>query len=261
MRNEDFDFVARTKPPVVKTVDADPSVVSRLYSLSPTSLFFIRSWSMSEQKEDMLRDPEGTGRRHAREWAERIDSYGPPRQQIIVPGINEPPVWEALDATVAYYRAFALSCTEHGIRGALLNLSVGWPANNGPDMPPDWSPYHPVLEAMHQGGGHVLVVHEYFDHRGPYFNEGWWCNRIKHCPWDVPIVIGECGLDEYVSNPGVDAQMRGWQGQLSPEQYAAYLYEYEAMLDSRVVGACVYSLDFSHPWSSFDVAGIRHLLA
>ena len=42
--------------------------------------------------------------------------------------------------------------------------------------------------------------HEYCADQGPGENWGWWAGRVLKCPWQVPIVIGECGIDMYVKD-------------------------------------------------------------
>ena len=142
---------------------------------------------------------------------------------VMVSGINEPGVW--VDFTVVPYTvAFLDRLKEHNLKGAAINLSVGWPANNGPDQPPDWSPYAPVLDAIVRGR-HYLCLHEYWDERGPGYNWGWWCGRYEACPWQVPIVIGECGLDKYVSDPAIDparaAGRAGWTASSTATRWAS----------------------------------------
>jgi hypothetical protein len=149
--------------------------------------------------------------------------------------------------------AFCDQLASHGLRAAALNLSVGWPANHGEGTAPDWGPYAPLADAIKRGN-HVLVVHEYWDERGPWFNEGWWCNRIKHCPYYIPIIIGECGIDKYVADASVSPEMRGWMGWMNAQAYASQVREYCAMMeqDVRIQGVCLYTTDFGHPWDSFD---------
>lgn len=254
MRPEDFEYTISLQAGVVKIINPDPSIVQRIYPSLPDALYFLRDHAMSEQHDDAYSQPEMTGMRHAREWNERIRNFGVPLSQVVMPGINEPHVWSHLHQTIRYYVAFLDACTGYGIRGAALNLSVGWPANLAEGAPPDWSPYEPLHEAIKRGN-HVLCVHEYFDHRGVDFNWGWWCGRILKNTWNVPIIIGECGNDEYVSDPSLPFPNRGWQGHFSPEQYAAQIERYCNRIgaDGRVIGVCPFTTDYGgREWASFD---------
>lgn len=261
-RPGDLELVAALRPPVVKTVDASPDYIARLHKASPESLLFVRDWALSEQHSDMVADPVKTGERHARELDRQAARLDVPRQLLVFPGINEPRVWEAPEAAALYYEAFLDELGEYGLRGAALNLSVGWPANDGPDRPPDWKPFERVRSAIVRGQGkHFLCLHEYWDHRGPAFRWQWWAGRLLQCPWEVPIIVGEAGLDAFVSDPQVPAERRGWQGWLEAPAYMAQLAEYEQRLssDRRVVGICVFTTDYGHPWASFDTEPIHEL--
>jgi len=261
-RPGDLELAAALRPPLLKTVDASPDFIARLHQASPESLLFVRDWALSEQHSDMMADPVRTGVRHAREIERRVARLNVPRSLLVFPGINEPRVWEATRATSLYYEAFLDELAEYGLRGAALNLSVGWPANAGPDRPPDWNPFEGVRLAILRGQGkHFLCLHEYWDHRGPGFQWRWWAGRLLQCPWEVPIIVGEAGLDAYVSDPAGSEHRRGWQGWMDAAAYMGQLAEYESRLasDRRVVGICVFTTDYNHPWASFDTEPIHGL--
>jgi murein DD-endopeptidase MepM/ murein hydrolase activator NlpD len=251
-RQEDVDYAAAVNPSVIKFVDADQHRVLQYAERVPGAVLFLRDWALSEQKEDMRRDPEGTGKRHAEEWLAKLSGQfsAVPRSRVVVSGINEPEVWVDF-SVVPYTVAFLNRLSAGGVKGAALNLSVGWPANNGENRPPDWEPYAPVLGAI-KNGNHYLCVHEYWDERGVGYNWGWWAGRVNRCPWNVPIIIGECGIDKYVADPSVTPHKRGWQGWITADMYASQVKEYLHRLDERVVAATVYTTDYSHPWQSFD---------
>lgn len=254
MRPTDFSAIAEIKPPIVKTVDASPDLINRLYDSSPNSLFFVRDWALSEQHDDMFANPEATGKRHANEMFEKVKNLRIPRHQIVVPGINEPRVWEGIDPVVRYYTAFCDQCTALGIRAAALNLSVGWPANSGGNTLPNWSAYEPVHAAIKRGN-HFLCCHEYTDDKqGVNGMWGWWTGRTLTCPWDVPIIIGEWGVDLYVSNPAVDKNARGWRAYMSPSQFWNLCVDYNnrMAMDNRVIGICGFTSDGAKEWQSFD---------
>ena len=271
----DEEQLQRIHPRSIKVVDAFTRV-PRIRELAPNSLIVYRDHPLSEQHEDMWADPEGTGVRHADDWAAKLAGWqhGIPAEQAVVLGINEPHVWrdddpalantpdaEGVRRTVAYTVAFLDRLTQHGIRGGALNLSVGWPANRGADLPPDWRPFEPVRDAILRGG-HFLVVHEYWAHQGPDYRWGWWAGRIQQCPWDVPILIGECGMEERVAATGLPPHQWGWKGWLSAEEYVAQLMRYNELMlqDERVHSCQVFTWDFSQPFESLDIRPILPLL-
>jgi hypothetical protein len=231
-----------------------------LAAMPHDSILTPRNHPLSEQHDDMKRDPIGTGKRHADDWAEKLRSnqYHLPPQRSYYLGINEPHVWSHLQQTVQYTVAYLDRLKEHGLRGGALSLSVGWPAT-GPDTGniPNWQPYQPVYEAIKRGG-HILMLHEY----GAHDQHGWgyWLMRLQHCPWrDVRIVIGECGIDEAVK-PGKPHD--GWRVFFDdPDLYADYLDDYHARLsaDGRVHSAQIFTYDFSHPWATFDLRPARQV--
>lgn len=254
MRPTDFDAIEKIKPPIIKTVDASPDLINRLYNFSPNSLFFVRDWALSEQHDDMFLRPEQTGKRHANEMFDKVKNLRIPREQIVVPGINEPRVWDAIDPVVRYYSAFCNECTALGIRAAALNLSVGWPANSGGQTLPNWTPYEPLHNAI-KAGNHFLCCHEYTDNKqGVNGMWGWWTGRTLTCPWDVPIIIGEWGVDMYVSHPAVDKNARGWRPYMSGFEFwnLNLHYQHRMAWDKRVAGICGFTSDGAKEWQSFD---------
>lgn len=240
-RPEDLEFIRRLQPLSVKLVAGDvPDVqwISDTFQAAPNTLIVLRSHAMSEQKSDVAADSAFTGRRHAQEWGNHIEKLRneakrrklpfPENDQLCVLGINEPEVWNHLQQTVDYTVAFLDACKRLGMTAGALNLSVGWPANNGPDTPPNWTPYEPVRAALIRGR-HYLFLHEYHDLAGPSELWGWWCGRYEKCPWpDVKIIIGEYGIDRYVKDGNIDHDVdwnadevksrRGWQGWLTKER-------------------------------------------
>jgi hypothetical protein len=223
----------------------------------PNTLVLARNWARSEQHSDMLANPVGTGQRHAREWDDQQRELGFDRAKTVVLGINEPTVWEPgfTEALRLYTIALCDEAGKLGLRVGAMQFGVGWPNNNGPDTPPDWSPWHGCEDAIIRNNG-VLVTHCYWADSGPAENWGWWAGRVLKCPWQVPIAIGECGVDMFVKDTSVGQQHRGWIGHMPPERYAAELNEYVSRMsaDSRFVGCCVFASDFqAHEWYSFDV--------
>lgn len=255
-RPTDYEYMSRLQPAAVKIMDGGPPDYQWVRHNVPGALVIARDWALSEQKSDMLNNPAGTGRRHAQEWKQKQAHLGFDPANTLVLGINEPEVWDpwVIDALVAYTVAFLDECTALGLRGGALQLSVGWPGNTGPDTPPNWAPYDGV-EAAIQRGKHALVLHEYWADEGPREQWGWWCGRFMACPWQVPIIIGECGVDMFVKyGAGFDGN-RGWQGQVDAARYAAECAEYVALCqqDPRFFCATPFTTDYAAgEWQSFD---------
>lgn len=256
-RPQDYDFFKRLQPSVFKIMDGGQNDYAWARENLPGSLIIARDWALSEQHDDMLRDPTGTGRRHAEEWDKHQQRLGFDRANTLILGVNEPQVWRPgmADALRTYTIAMCDRATELGLRVGAMQFSVGWPGNDGPDTPPHWPRWPGVEDAIQRNKG-ALVAHEYFADQGPKENWGWWCGRVLKCPWQVPIVIGECGSDMYVKDGNVAHHSRGWRGRIAPERYARELAEYAALMsaDPRFVGCAVFAADHaSQDWYSFDI--------
>jgi len=256
-RQQDYDYFKRLQPSVFKIMDGGPPDYQFAKDNLPNSLVIARDWALSEQHSDMLKDPVGTGKRHAQEWSNHQSRLGFDRARTLILGINEPRVWETgvPEALRQYTIAMCDEATRLGLRVGAMQFSVGWPNNKGPDTPPDWSLWHGVDNAIRRNNG-ALVCHEYWADAGPFENWGWWGGRVLKCPWQVPIVVGETGVDMYVKDGSVPHASRGWQGRMEPERYARELAEYvfKMSADSRFVGCAVFAADFaSHEWFSFDI--------
>jgi hypothetical protein len=256
-RAQDYDYFKRLQPAVFKIMDGGQPDYQFARDHLPNSLVVARDWALSEQHSDMLKDPIATGTRHAREWRQHADRLGFDRAKTLVLGINEPQVWNpgVPEALRLYTIAMCEEGTRQGLRVGAMQLSVGWPANTGADTPPNWEPFRGVDNAIRANNG-ALVLHEYWADNGPGEMWGWWGGRSLKCPWQVPIIIGECGVDMYVKDGSVPHNSRGWRGRMEPERYARELAEYATRMsvDPRFVGNCVFASDFAnHEWYSFDV--------
>lgn len=263
-RPQDYAFFEALQPSVIKIMDGGPPDYAWVRQHLPHTLILARDWALSEQHEDMLKDPTGTGIRHANEWWQHSERLGFDRAQTLVLGINEPRVWEpgVPQALREYTIALCNRGAQLGLRVGAMQLSVGWPNNNGSDTPPNWSLWDGVDTAIRACHG-ALICHEYWADSGPAENWGWWAGRSLKCPWDVPIVIGECGIDMYVKDASVAHETRGWRGRKSPEAYAAELAEYTGRMnaDNRFAGCCVFAADFANrEWASFDIEPAYHAI-
>lgn len=255
-RPQDYDFLKRLQPTVLLVMDGGDVDYRWVRENLPNTTVLARDWALSEQHDDMLRAPVETGKRHAQEWNRHADRLGFDRAKTLVLGINEPRVWEAgvSEALRLYTIALCEEAAKLQLRVGAMQLGVGWPGNVGPDTPPNWNPWAGVEDAI-LNGNHALVLHEYWADSGPAENWGWWAGRSLKCPWNVPIVIGEAGLDMFVRSATFEGN-RGWQGHFGPERYAADLVEYTKRMsvDSRFMGCAVFTCDFANgEWWSFDV--------
>lgn len=256
-RPQDYNYFKQLQPSVFKIMDGGDNDYAWARDNLPNSLIVARDWAMSEQHEDMRRDPVGTGIRHALEWNKHQQRLGFDRSKTLILGTNEAQIWNpgVPEALRLYTIALCDKATEFGLRVGAMQLSVGWPNNKGAETLPDWSPWHGVEIAIRRNHG-ALVCHEYWADQGPGENWGWWAGRVLKCPWQVPIVIGECGSDMYVKDGSVAKNARGWRARKTPEQYAAELADYVRRMsnDSRFVGCAVFASDFAaQEWFSFDL--------
>lgn len=275
-RNTDMDYIQALKPSAIKLVDPDPERVRQcLEWVDPNGVVVLRDWALSEQKDDMYRDPAGTGKRHAEDWYQKLTTgrfAGFDRRRIAICGINEPFVRndQEIKATVDYTTALLKRSTELGVRVLALNLSVGWPMNHDTaqvhDTPPDWGPFMPLEQLIIDNWG-FLCVHEYFYadeaegvHDDPVVGRfGWYTHRIDMCPMrKVPIIIGEFGMEKKVDiarwnndgNPPV-----GWIGNLTAEQFAAQIWRYCDTANPNIFSVMPFTSDFNHDWYAMDVQG------
>lgn len=262
-RPSDYKFFQELNPSIVKIMDGGRPDYEWVRDNLPNALLFARDWGLDDnshsQQKAMLSDPVGTAKRHAQEWRARSVTLGFDPKNTVCMGVNEPWVWEgnnsAVKQTTAYTVAFCDEMARLGLRAAALSLSVGWPRNAGTDMPPKWEEFPGVEDAIRRGN-HVLSLHEYWNEQGPSNGWGWYAGRALKCPWDVPIVIGECGMSYAVGRSGIPTPEQGWQKHISDETYAGQLIEYANRMaeDSRVIGVCVYLCDYaSAEWWSKDL--------
>lgn len=238
-----------------------------VYDNLPNTTLILRDVALSHQYDDMYNRPEETGRRHAREWNDKFQANGWPKQRTLVEGTNEPLVggdegmppdeWEELaqwriDKVVRYNVALGQAAHDYDFGVSYFNLGTGWPNNTGADTPAYWAPYERILE-VYDPDLDVIGLHGYWGRSGPRDWWTWWAGRHEMCPWpNVRIFIGECGMDL-----GVEGQHgRSWQGAgLNVEQYWQQWLEYHELLqrDARVDGASGFTIDFNKDWHEFDL--------
>lgn len=218
-------------------------------------IILARDHPLSEQKEEMWRDPIGTGRRHANEWNEKVQRghYWMPLEITYFLGINEPDATNGdRHAIDLYTTAFLDTLRAHGLRGGAFNFSTGHPrtVDGTGNTPADYA----FFEASHQAivrGKHIAVQHIYGSAEQPCVPGHF--DRLKSCPWqDVTWVIGECGIDQHVTTGG---EHDGYLNALQPftQLYPQWLERLiRGTNDPRIHSWQVFTYDFHHPWSSFD---------
>lgn len=271
-RPEDKDYISRLNPRGILIMNPDVQHISDAWRLSYGSLILLRDHPLSEQKDDAIHDPQGTGRRHAREWREHVDKFRqqaaersipfPPDDRIVVMGLNEPNERLSARTINLYYAAFLNALTDYHLRGTALELGVGWPADLNAKGKPDWSPYNDVLFAILKGN-HFLGLHEYWYWTGPQDGWTWYAGRHLQCPFQVPIIITECGVDlgvdtERWKNEEREHPNRGWNGNISQSVYGEQMLQYMTNTDSRVQFVLPFLTDYQdRRWESFDTLPAR----
>jgi hypothetical protein len=173
------------------------------------------------------------GHRHAaacQRMAQYCESKGVARSRLLFEGLNEPQLWanEPPDLTARYYKSFLSGLHGYNLHGVVGNFGVGWPGNGGVnDAPPGWDFFKPVIDIM--TAGDYLGLHEYWALNGPQQNWKWWGGRFLQCPYQVPILITECGIDTGVTGTWYG----GWydlQGTMDQKavRYVDEIYWYQA---------------------------------
>lgn len=255
----------------VKILNPDGHHVRQVWEQAPQANIVLRNHPISEQKDDMRRDPIGTARRHVNFWMQWCIDQGLDRtdDRLCFEGINEAAIWEpgVTEALVRYTNEYIVASSDGGIIPAVLQMNTGWPTNHGiTDGPPDWSPYESVFAALKRFGGY-LCLHEYWDRRGPDSDDwGWNPGRFTQLPDSargIPLLITECGYDLAVNAPS-GTPHHGWHGHISKEDYLQQLYSYDLKLRESgwdVRAAFVFTHDFDEPWGTFDTRPITQELA
>lgn len=270
---EDDTFMRELKPKVIKLFFSGDSIPRLDVALeAATDLVILRHHPISENGEQRgIRDRQHAldmAKAHANTWKSLLTNI--PKEKIAVEGLNEIHVWpwgdELPENASAYYAELGRLLYLQGIRVVYGNIGVGWPENGEPTMPPNsppiWKPFIEMAEAIDKYNGY-LGVHEYFFVNGPkdpwiqdgkkFGGWGWWAGRFKVFPWNLPIIITECGIDAHV----MKQEYFGWHGLNSPrdETYMQQLIDYEmqCILDGRVVALTPFTHDFyDRDWATYD---------
>jgi hypothetical protein len=254
----------------VKILNPDGHHCRRVWEVAPEAMLVLRNHSISEQKSELLANPEELAWHHATFWDQWLlqQHLENERDQMVFEGINEAAIWEpgVLDALVRYTVALLKNGTTFGLTFCVLQMNTGWPTNYGAkDAPPDWKPFEPVRQALLSYGG-FLGLHEYWDHRGPNSDDwGWNPGRFTQLPdsWrSIPILITECGYDEAVNAPP-GTKNHGYIGKMPAETYLDQMYQYDkAVMGSGwdVRGCFIFTHDWDEPWGTFDTRPITNQL-
>lgn len=248
----------------------DPGPLAQLYHASPNSILVLRSWALSEDKDNVKQNPEAVGQVHARFWANFVKRVGKeigfPLQQVVFENLNEPDVYspDAIRVFNAYTVAYIETMLEAGLIPAVGHFATGWPATNQHNEV-DWTVFSPVMgliETHNKKGTTVLFdLHEYHDDRGIVSDDWQWNpGRFLHLPHNIPIYIGEAGYDSLV-NRKEGTEQHGWHEVMSTDVYFGHRREYDrrVKLDPRVLWVNEFTLDHNPPWGTFDILPIVHL--
>jgi murein DD-endopeptidase MepM/ murein hydrolase activator NlpD len=269
-RQSDRDYIAALRPPVIRILDPDVQQISTMHTLAPNAVIAPRTWTIDDNNgaavRDLMADPIGTGHKHANQYRTQFIQWHsealqrnlpfPPADRMVFNAANEPNQGGTPDKIAAYNVAFVEMCKINGLRAAALCLGVGWPDNTGPDTPVNWKPYADagLFDAIRRGN-HWLELHEYHYKSGPHDGWRWLAGRHLQCPHDVPILLGEIGVDNYVDKARWDREggNRGWQGNVDADAYAEMIEYHIRNSDQRVVAALPFITDFrNREWQSFD---------
>ena len=281
-----YDFIRAARPDVVKLVSGngapDVQMMAQMYECAPDAIHIYRNWPLSEQQDDLWRDPVGTAVRHVSNWqndmrvrrdeAARRGLALPPQEQTMTLGINEPVTelfprnedmsnygeWLAMMQQRTpildnYMSAYVWESKKYGLPCGIGNFSGGQPANLKPGgfATYDWFPK--TRHALETNRGFAsLVTHEYWDLPGPGEMVNWWTYRFFNCDWDTDIYVLECGIDRAIRSEEYEGN-RGWFGHMTPQQYAGQMGEYirHCRQDSRFKAATPFTLDGDKMWWSF----------
>lgn len=274
------DYMRRLQPAWVRIHQPTARAIWRVQQAAPDARIMLRSWDIDDHNGDRKReayaDPAGAAFEHLALWREKLaelinelegNNWGYDTGNWHLGLINEPD--PAYLPQVVEYTKTAMQHAQGWPLGVMVP-SVGNFGIPGQD-PNDWSLVKPLEQAI-RDGGHILMVHEYWQPEGPTCvwtdeqgrtredagNLAW---RHQHIPLDVPILIGESGANGYIFNRHSSEDNAGWQRFMTPQQYAEQVREYIQGCDDRVQGVCLYMTDYhSDKWCTFDTTPAHEAL-
>lgn len=286
-RKEDWDFLAAWQPAVIRLMlhgsHTDPNSVSvdtiqRVHHTCPDALIVLRVWDVDDRRKPeepgrdahtaMANNPIAEADKQIDWWAKVFDRVtGVPRKQLMA-GLNNETEPDKDAALYTYTERALQRATPLGVRLGVLVFSTGRPSLVG-ESPYDMA-YFSRLEPLILANNGAAILHEYMQPEGMYAvwtdNEGrerkdygHLIGRHKHWPMNVPIIIGEWGIEGILYNRHRDPVYgnAGWlnfKELWSPERYAD---EYVACVqdaDENVIGTCPFIGDWAdHRWQSADL--------
>lgn len=274
------DYMRRLQPAWVRIHQPTARALWRVQQAAPQARIMLRSWDIDDHNGDRKReayaDPAGAAFEHLALWREKLaelinelegNNWGYDTGNWHLGLINEPD--PAYLPQVVEYTKTAMQHAQGWPLGVMVP-SVGNFGIPGQD-PNDWSLVKPLEQAI-RDGGHILMVHEYWQPEGPTCvwtdeqgrtredagNLAW---RHQHIPLDVPILIGESGANGYIFNRHSSEDNAGWQRFMTPARYAEQVREYIQGCDDRVQGVCLYLTDYhSDQWRTFDTTPAHEAL-
>lgn len=259
----DKDVYAEWRPPFFKVV-WDGATFPYLEDVPASAKIIWRNYPLSEQFHGGFASvtPEQAAQayvQNAVEVAAYCESKGVSRSRLLFEGPNEFPVWQhGYDGLARLEAARLAGLHKAGLWGVVCNLGVGWPHNTGTDLPPVWDWAAPIIAEMRPGD--YFGAHEYWAFEGPQQNWKWWGGRVLTMPYNVPILITECGIDGGVLGAGHAKQ--GWYdlpyGTLDDKayRYLQELWQYADLMraDARVQGLLIYTYDGNRDdWGRMDI--------
>lgn len=257
---EDRAAFARWQPPYIKIVTVDETV-PYIEDVPPGATLVIRHHPLSENYEQRgLRDAvqaRAMAQAHV-DVIRRIDATLPAGLPRVYETLNEPHLWsdEPPELYAVYAQEALIYAHQHGMHLVIGLFGVGWPGNGGvQDAPVQWEFMAPAIAAMQVGD--YLGLHEYWALNGPKENWRWWAGRFLQCPYQVPILITECGIDTGVAGTWYG----GWHDlpgsyEEKAQRYVSELAWYEAQCraDGRVKGVFPFTFDESDAhWQKFNI--------
>ena len=245
------DLIRDTQPSLVKVWASVTSAgqLAEWRALSPNTIFLLVDGDIGDSSTKHQLDNIPTlVADHSAQWARwRDKGYG-----SLWMTYNEPPVHYGHDyrARLTEYTAKALEAAHgYGLNLCIFNFSVSWPWASI-DAENWWPEFAPAVTSMKAGD--YLGLHEYWGSRGPldFGALPWLVGKHKLCPYNVPILISECGIDLAVEGK----PHQGWAGAMEPGPYYQQLRQYHAMLDPRVKGTAIFLMDYEgREWETFDI--------
>jgi len=269
-QNEILDNIRALKPPAIVVLGQDVQHISDAFAASPNSYIIPRVWEIDDfhgnAVAEMNSNPKQAARWHferlhrlVQMWKAQAFERGlpfPDNEQILYGGANEPNQGADYHTIKAYASEYGTVAKSYKCRALLTRLGVGHPKDLLPNGAVDWKDFE-GLDAVIKAGGHFLELHQYWQGEGPDNGEDYFYLAGRHhwVPWNVPIFIGECGVDGGIFNR---FPKQGWQGGdigLSQQQFLDQVIYVHERVGEHVMGMALFSWDFqnSEDWATFDI--------